>query len=136
MPLTPTPCVNGHVVGSPAAQASMSISSLAPATTVFALVGSTAIVGSFCLFWENGVGGLPFETSTSDPNALLAGISRNRTDSPIDSAMFLPPYDPPTIHASTSVTRGPTLNSYYAGGWGESGPIRGPGRLVSRSARG
>ncbi len=38
-PETPTPAVNGQVVGSPAAQDSMSISSFEPATTTFGCVG-------------------------------------------------------------------------------------------------
>src|ERR1041384_6560177 len=54
MPEVPTPGVNGHVVSSPALHASMSRSSLAPATRVWLLLGSTASAGSFCLFSENG----------------------------------------------------------------------------------
>jgi hypothetical protein len=62
-PETPTPFVNGQVDGSPAAQDSMSISSFAPATTTEGSCASMATAGSFCLFWENGVDGLPTVTS-------------------------------------------------------------------------
>src|ERR1700693_4905581 len=59
------PAVNGHVVGSPALHASSSISSLEPATTMLEWLASIAMAGSFCLFCENGVGGLPLATNTS-----------------------------------------------------------------------
>src|SRR4030095_10796788 len=65
MPDSPTPWVNGQVVGSPALQASKSISSLAPAATTIGLDASMATPGSFCLFCANGDGGLPTETSVS-----------------------------------------------------------------------
>src|SRR3954447_26683704 len=66
-PETPTPSVNGQSVSGPALQASMSISSFAPAALYAGLLGSTATAGSFCLFWENGNGayGLPVVTSAS-----------------------------------------------------------------------
>src|SRR5258705_3046078 len=64
-PETPTPGVNGQVLSVPALHASMSISSLDPATRMLGLLASAVIVGSFCLFCENGVGGLPFVTNTS-----------------------------------------------------------------------
>ena len=65
MPEAPTPLVKGQVVGSPAAQASISMLSLAPAANTVGLLGSTAIQGSFCLFCEKGVAGLPLATSVS-----------------------------------------------------------------------
>jgi hypothetical protein len=43
----------------------MSTSSLAPAATTLGLWASTATAGSFCLFCENGVDGLPIDTSAS-----------------------------------------------------------------------
>ncbi|GAC1646951.1 MAG: hypothetical protein PVS2B1_16280 [Candidatus Dormibacteraceae bacterium] len=43
----------------------MSISSFEAATTILELEASIATAGSFCLFWENGAGGLPAETLTS-----------------------------------------------------------------------
>jgi hypothetical protein len=64
-PLVPTPLVNGQVVGSPALHASSSILSFEPATRIFGWLASTAIAGSFCLFCENGVVGLPLVTSGS-----------------------------------------------------------------------
>ena len=72
-PEAPTPPVNGQVVSSPGLQAS-SISSLEPATRMFGRLASTASAGSFCLFSENGVGGLPTDTSVSGLNA-IAGIA-------------------------------------------------------------
>src|SRR5215472_9395836 len=71
-PETPTPGVNGQVVGLPALHASMSISSLAPATTSDGLCASIATAGSFCLFCENGDDGLP--TVASVPVAGWAGV--------------------------------------------------------------
>jgi hypothetical protein len=64
--------VNGHVVGSPAAHDSSSISSLAPATTTPGSWASIATAGSFCLFCENGVDGLPTDTSVSGGGAATA----------------------------------------------------------------
>src|SRR6266566_6135212 len=65
MPETPTPGVNGQVVGFPALQASRSISSFEPAARIVGLLASTASAGSFCLFWANGEVGLPTVTSVS-----------------------------------------------------------------------
>src|SRR5215216_2415441 len=67
MPEVPTPGVNGQVVSSPALHASMSISSLAPAARMLGWAWSTATAGSFCLFWENGLVGLPTDTRVSPP---------------------------------------------------------------------
>ena len=64
-PVTPTPFVKGHVLGSPALHASRSISSFDPATTTDGLCASMPTVGSFCLFWAKGEGGLPTDTSVS-----------------------------------------------------------------------
>ena len=61
-PESPTPELNGQLFGSPAAQVSMSISSFAPAASTFGCAGSMATAGSFCLFCENGVLGLPTVT--------------------------------------------------------------------------
>src|SRR6478609_8227343 len=72
MPDSPTPSVNGHVVGSAAAQDSSSISSLAPTATMFGWWASMATAGSFCLFCENGVTGLPTETLVSLVGEALA----------------------------------------------------------------
>src|SRR3954454_22432613 len=80
MPETPTPAVNGQVFGAPAAQDSSSISSFEPAATTFGLLGSIATAGSFCLFCENGVGGLPTETSTS------VGGAAEATATPVKAA--------------------------------------------------
>src|SRR2546423_3852441 len=81
-PETPTPAVNGQVVGSPALQSSTSISSFEPATRMFGWLASTAIAGSFCLLCENGEDGLPVFTSDSvvvAPSAVVAVMSANRT---------------------------------------------------------
>src|SRR5215470_6404480 len=74
-PEEPTPGVNGHVVGSPALHASMSISSLAPATTSDGLCASIATAGSFCLFCENGDDGLPTVTSVPVAGPAGAGLA-------------------------------------------------------------
>lgn len=71
-PLVPTPAVNGQVVGSPALHASSSMLSFAPATRMSGWLASTAIAGSFCLFCENGVEGLPTLTSGSPCSATKA----------------------------------------------------------------
>src|SRR6266540_5372283 len=76
MPEVPTPGVNGHVLSSPALQASMSISSLAPAARTFGWAWSTAMAGSFCLFWANGDGGLPTDTRVSPSSIAEAGTAR------------------------------------------------------------
>src|SRR5215216_6859163 len=47
----------------------MSMLSLAPATSTLGWLASTATAGSFCLFWENGLVGLPTVTSVSGLNA-------------------------------------------------------------------
>src|SRR5436190_21486939 len=65
MPDTPTPVVNGHVVSLRLLQASMSTSSLTPAAAMLGMYGLTATAGSFCLFCENGDGGLPLVTRVS-----------------------------------------------------------------------
>src|SRR5947208_13963798 len=86
MPDVPMPVVNGQVVGSPAAHASMSISSFAPAASTSGLFGSTAKPGSFCLFCANGVMRLPMDTRVSaakdDPAAKRVG------DASVSSASF------------------------------------------------
>src|SRR4029079_12297821 len=64
-PEPPPRAVNGHVVGSPAAQLSMSMLSFAPAARTFVCDASTATAGSFCLLAENGAGGLPTLMSVS-----------------------------------------------------------------------
>src|SRR5437660_11555961 len=62
----------------------MSTSSLEPATRVLGLFASAVIVGSCCLFCENGDGGLPFETRVSPvvaATAALAAISTTAIES-------------------------------------------------------
>src|SRR5205814_5153817 len=65
MPEVPTPGVKGQVVSSPALQASKSILSFAPAARISEGFASTARPGSFCLFCENGLAGLPTLTRVS-----------------------------------------------------------------------
>src|SRR3954468_17430561 len=82
MPELPTSGVNGHVLSAPALQASMSMLSFAPAATMLGWFASIATAGSFCLFIENGDGGLPAETRVSPPTcAVLLGA-----DSAINAA--------------------------------------------------
>ncbi len=73
MPDPPIPAVNGQVVGSPALQASMSMLSFEPAASTSSWFASIARAGSFCLFCENGLGGLPTETSRSPGAATAPG---------------------------------------------------------------
>ena len=92
----PTPAVNGQVVGLPALQASSSISSLAPAAAIDGSIGLTATAGSFCLFCENGDGGLPTVTFVSLPGGVAAatatGISTaTETSSAARSSRFISP---------------------------------------------
>src|SRR5215216_1398252 len=70
MPDTPTPSVNGQSLSGPALHASMSMLSLDPAASTVGLRWSTTTAGSFCLFCENGVAGLPLLTRT---DCALAG---------------------------------------------------------------
>src|SRR4051812_5000611 len=75
MPELPTPCTNGQ---SAPTQGPSSISSFEPAASTEGLVGSTATVGSFCLFCGNGEGGLPVLTRASEPSA-TAGTAPNES---------------------------------------------------------
>jgi hypothetical protein len=77
-PETPTPGVNGQVVGSPASQDSRSMLSLAPAARTRGSAGFTATAGSFCLFWEKMVSLLPTVTSVSGINADAGGQHRHQ----------------------------------------------------------
>src|SRR5262249_59934048 len=78
--------VNGQVDGSPAAHASMSMLSFEPATITFGLLGSIAMAGSFCLFCENGVVGLPTVTSVSPPGWATATAAPETTATVASSA--------------------------------------------------
>jgi len=68
-----------------------SISSLLPATRTLGALASAVIVGSFCLFCENGVVGLPLETSVSgvDANAVAPAMSANRAATGIAETLFM-----------------------------------------------
>src|SRR3954451_15150409 len=72
MPEFPTPCTNGQ---SAPTQGPSSISSFDPAARTLGLVGSTATVGSFCLFCGNGLGGLPVLTNASAAAWATAGAA-------------------------------------------------------------
>jgi hypothetical protein len=93
MPEVPTPGVNGQVVSSPALHASMSISSLAPAAKMLGWAWSTATAGSFCLFWENGLEGLPTDTRVSPPwvAEATAGMTRAATKATNPATMMCRP---------------------------------------------
>src|SRR5215218_5752741 len=78
MPLTPTPGVNGHVVGSPALQRSRSMLSLAPAARTFGTYWLTASPGSFCLLCEKYRSSLPTVTSVSTVAAVATRGTRVR----------------------------------------------------------
>src|SRR5437868_6007691 len=68
-PEVPTPNVNGHVTSLRLLHASRSISSFAPAATMFGAAGLIATAGSFCLFCGNGVPMFPTVTRASELNA-------------------------------------------------------------------
>src|SRR3954471_19674594 len=74
MPETLIPVVNGHVVSLRLLHASRSISSLEPAATMSGTNGLTATAGSFCLFCEDGDGGLPLVTRVSSVVAVAPAI--------------------------------------------------------------
>src|SRR5215217_6006044 len=124
MPEVPTPGVNGQVVSSPALHASMSISSLAPAAKMLGWAWSTATAGSFCLFWENGLVGLPTETRVSPPwvAEATAGMTNPATKATNPATMMCRPNrmapslgdrrDPPTSPPHTRRKRHTGGNSY------------------------
>ena len=56
-------------------QPSISMLSFAPDASTFGCSTSTLSAGSFCLFCENGVGGLPTLTRTSAANAPPAALT-------------------------------------------------------------
>src|SRR5215211_3612655 len=104
MPEPPTPGVNGQVVGSPALQASMSMLSLEPAASTSSWLASIASAGSFCLFCENGLDGLPTETSRSPGAATAPGTdSASAAPTAPSSQRFLPMNTPlPTEDLASS----------------------------------
>src|SRR5206468_9754648 len=77
------PGVNGHVVSFPALHASRSMLSLAPAARMFGWFASIATAGSFCLFCENGLGGLPMVTRVSGLKA-AAGSAVDSTNNAVE----------------------------------------------------
>ena len=92
-PETPTPGVKGHgLAGNWLLHACSSISSFEPATMMLLWLASTATVGSFCLFCENGNVGLALVTFTETPAAAWAAsglptITRAAAD-PSTSSIF------------------------------------------------
>src|SRR5207249_4857289 len=115
-PEAPTPPVNGQVVSSPGLQASSSISSLEPATRMLGRLASTASAGSFCLFSENGVGGLPTDTSVSGLNAIAGIAASSATAAAIGMAESFVMCQTPT--ARHEWTRLPRSKHIPAGGVG------------------
>src|SRR3954447_7107839 len=122
MPETPTPSVKGQVVGSPALHDSSSISSLAPATTMFGWAASIATAGSFCLFCENGVTGLPTLTRVSvggdataapTPTDMTAAVARMLKRTNLMNAPVCPAAPEST---SPSVVDPPTKRAWGCGG--------------------
>ena len=97
-PEPPMRKVNGQVVSSPALHASSSMLSFAPAARIFGACASMATAGSFCLFCENGVDGLPDVTIESVPNAKTGTASKapNTAATKTDVlCMALPPPNTP-----------------------------------------
>ena len=99
----------------------MSMLSLAPATTTAGSLGSMATAGSFCLFCENGLGGLPMltrvscaaagpasaATRTVAANVHSAGRNsrRSTTGTPSDEALAERPVRPSRLAHLRSTTR-------------------------------
>src|SRR5438067_6951047 len=84
----------------------MSMLSFEPATRTFGWFASTASAGSFCLFCENGVTGLPTVTSASGLTAPATAVTTSMT-APIESTarrMFFisPPFE--NREANTTAT--------------------------------
>jgi hypothetical protein len=77
----------------------MSMLSLEPAASTLGWLASIATAGSFCLFWEKGVDGLPTVTSVSGLNAAAGPMARTRAVTVAnptsamrrDSCMAIPP---------------------------------------------
>src|SRR5438093_7256986 len=84
-PDVPTSGVNGHVLSSPALHASRSMLSFAPAARIVGLFASIATAGSFCLFCENGLVGLPTLTRVSGLNA-AAGSAVDSTNNAAETS--------------------------------------------------
>jgi len=81
------PGVNWHVLSSRLLHASISISSLTPAAAMVGSAGFTVTAGSFCLFCENGVDGLPTVTSVSAPFGVAAATPTTRATALTTSAV-------------------------------------------------
>src|SRR6266699_3934921 len=107
MPETPIPGVNGQVVSAPALHASSSISSFEPAARMFGVFAFTASAGSFCLFCENGVGGLPTLTSVSRPTATTDIVVARANTAAIGTAQSFFMNPPPKM-----LKRGPLCEVY------------------------
>src|SRR5258707_4392288 len=105
MPEPPIPAVKGHVVSSPALHASSSMLSLAPAARMLVACASIATAGSFCLFCEKGVGGLPDVTIESVP-AAKTGTASNAANTAANNIDVLCMALPPTQHTRCPGTTG------------------------------
>src|SRR4029453_8143685 len=111
MPEVPTPGVNGQVVSSPALHASRSMLSFAPAAKTLGWAWSTATAGSFCLFCENGLVGLPTVPTVSPPGVAEATTGKTRAATTTPTTPAAPPLgdrrDPPTSPPHTRRTTPP-----------------------------
>jgi hypothetical protein len=105
MPELPTPGVKGQVVSLPALQASMSISSFEPAARIFGWFASTAKAGSFCLFCEKGLAGLPTLTSVSPGLAEAGSTVAKIATNAIRTEIFFMLRLSPLAGAATSLSR-------------------------------
>src|SRR5262249_4778601 len=149
-PETPTPGVKGHgLEGNWLLHACSSISSFEPATTMLLWLTSTATVGSFCLFCENGDVGLVLVTFTEPSAAACAAsgpltIPRAAAD-PSTSSIFTgflmtlslpPPSAPPRQGWSGSrvIERCSRSASGVAGTWAIRVKARRPGSRYTHRA--
>ena len=86
-PDTPTPSVNGQSLSAPGVaglHVDVVVGARRPAT--FGCVGSMATAGSFCLFCENGLAGLPMLTRVSCAAAGPASATTSRAAANVQSA--------------------------------------------------
>src|SRR5436190_22206530 len=117
------PGVNGQVVSLPALHASRSMLSFAPAARMFGWFASIATAGSFCLFCENGLVGLPMLTRVSGLNAAAGSavdntnnaVPRSRRDVRLTIAMLLSSGGPRELRETRRPYRGMRLTVNHDG---------------------
>src|ERR1700751_5503645 len=107
------------------AQGRLSISSLAPAATRLGFAGSTATLGSFCLFCGDGLGGLPLVTSVSAsaPATLIPAIATATANAGTACLYTEPPFSVHALCGAAYYSRGRFDDGF--GGFVTVGTFRG-----------